>query len=216
MNNKELARYLDLTLLKPEATEAEVVALCHQAVELGVYAVCLNPYRVEAAARSLGGSNVLPISVVGFPFGATDAMIKCLETAYAIESGAREIDMVMNVGAFKDGRYNDVLQEIIEVNAACEDMPLKVIIESALLTPDEIIKACKAAEAGGAAFVKTSTGMHKAGGATEIAVSLMSETVRGFLGVKASGGIRTRSGALSMIAAGATRLGVSDLTAILL
>jgi deoxyribose-phosphate aldolase len=217
MESEKLARYIDLTLLKPEATAAQVSALCADAVRHGVYAVCVSPSLVGVAARKLSDYQfeVLPITVVGFPSGATTRRSKAYETRGAVNDGAREIDMVMNLGLLKERELSRAQDEIAETVEAARRMPVKVIIESAALTEDEILLACDLAGRAGAAFVKTSTGFHPAGGATVDAVRLMRGAVGRDLGVKASGGIKTREQALAFIGAGATRIGCSDVSRIL-
>lgn len=202
---KTVVEMVDHTLLKPEATAADVAALVAEGRELGVYSVCISPSRLPL---DTGG---LPIATVcGFPSGAHASEVKAAEAALAVKNGASEIDMVINLGLVKDGLWEDVGADIQAVrNAVPEPTVLKVIIESAALTDDEIVKACHASESAGADFVKTSTGFHPAGGASVHAVELMAATVGGRLGVKASGGIRTGDDALAMIGAGATRLGLS-------
>ena len=202
---------IDHTLLKPEATRADVAALVAEAVELGTYSVCVSPSMLPVDVP-----DTLKVAVVcGFPSGKHTSAVKAAEAAESVRLGADEIDMVIDVGAAKEGRYADVQDDIAAVRAAAPSPTvLKVIIESAALTDDEIIGVCRAAEAAGADFVKTSTGFHPAGGATEHAVRLMHETVPG-LQVKASGGVRTLDQARAMIAAGATRLGVSGSRALL-
>ncbi|PVW03899.1 deoxyribose-phosphate aldolase [Microbacterium sp. Gd 4-13] len=202
-----LARYVDHTLLKPEATRDDVAALIAEGAALGMYSVCLSP-------------SVLPVDlpeglklavVVGFPSGKHHSEIKAAETRLAVAQGAHEIDMVIDVGAALEGRFADVEADIRAVReAAVSPTVLKVIIESAALPDEAIVGACRAAEAAGADFVKTSTGFHPSGGATVHAVELMKQTVGDRLEVKASGGIRTRADAEAMIAAGASRLGLSS------
>lgn len=211
----EVASRIDHTLLKPDASEAAVIELCREAAELGVAAVCVSPSRVALAAAELRlsaaqGLGLALASVVGFPSGAHLAAVKVFETERAIAEGATEIDLVIDLGRAADGEWAAVQSEIAAVRtAAPEPVLLKVIIESALLSDAGIASACRAAEAAGADFVKTSTGFHPAGGASLEAVRLMAETVGGRLGVKASGGIRTGGAALAYLEAGATRLGLS-------
>ncbi|MDR3069749.1 MAG: deoxyribose-phosphate aldolase [Propionibacteriaceae bacterium] len=211
LTRKELAQLIDHTLLKPEATPADVAALVTQGVELGVYSVCVSPSALPIDARGLHTA-----VVCGFPSGAHKSETKAAEAATALANGAQEIDMVINVGAAKAGDWELVRSDIQAVReAAPKPAVLKVIIESAALGDDEIVKACQAAEAAGADFVKTSTGFHPAGGATVHAVGLMKAAVGGRLQVKASGGIRTLAQARAMIEAGASRLGLSASAAIL-
>src|SRR3954468_21628701 len=202
---------IDHTLLKPEATRADVEALIAEAAELGTYSVCISPSMLPVKVPE-----GLRVAVVcGFPSGKHVPAVKAAEAAEAVGLGADEVDMVIDIGAAKEHRYDDVADDIRAVrDAAPRPTVLKVIIESAALTDDEIVGVCRAAEAAGADFVKTSTGFHPAGGATEHAVRLMHETVPA-LQVKASGGIRTLEQARAMIAAGATRLGVSGSRALL-
>ncbi len=209
-----LAGMIDHTLLRPEATAADVAALCREARALDVAAVCVSPTLVGVAVGELAGSLAVA-SVCGFPSGAHLPEVKAREAASAVASGATEIDMVVDLGAVKAGRFDRLEREIRVVVGAAEGALVKAIIESAILTDDEIADACRAAMQAGAGFVKTSTGFHPAGGATVAAVSLMRATVGLAAGVKASGGIRTAEQALAMVAAGADRLGCSATAAIL-
>jgi deoxyribose-phosphate aldolase len=212
----ELAALVDHTLLKPEATEADVIALVDEAAALGVYAVCVSPSMVPVAVAA-GGVRVA--AVAGFPSGKHVPAVKAQEAAQAVASGASEVDMVIDVGAALAGELDAVRSDIAAVRAAVPDVVLKVIVESAVLLGDSdgrtLVEVCRAAEDAGADFVKTSTGFHPAGGASVRAVALMAETVGGRLGVKASGGIRTAADALAMVDAGATRLGLSGTRAVL-
>lgn len=208
MDSRHLAKYIDHTLLKPDATAAQVLKLCDEAREYGFASVCVNPGRIALAAEALKGSEVTPCCVVGFPLGATPPESKAAETALAVEQGAREIDMVMNVGAAKDGDWELVRRDIAAVKAACGPAKLKVILECCLLTDGEKVRACEAAVSAGADFVKTSTGFSR-GGATVHDVALMRKTVGPDIGVKAAGGIHTRAEAEAMIEAGANRIGAS-------
>lgn len=207
---KALNEYFDHTLLKSEATTEDIRKLCAEAVEYGFYSVCVNSCYVETAVEALTGSSVKVACVVGFPLGASLSEIKAGEAAMAASAGAAEIDMVLNVGAMKDGRYEDVRDDIVEVveSAAEFDAAVKVILETCLLTDSEIVRACQLAEEAGAAFVKTSTGF-SSGGATAHHVRLMRETVGDRLQIKASGGIRDLNTVLEMIEAGADRIGAS-------
>lgn len=214
MDTRALAGMIDHTLLKPEATEAEIRALCAEARTHGFFSVCVNPANVALAARELAGSSVAVCTVVGFPLGATTSEAKAFETRDAIANGAREIDMVLNVGALKSGQRDRVLADIRAVVTAAGEVPVKVILETALLTDDEKIMACQAAKEAGAAFVKTSTGFSK-GGATVEDIRLMRRTVGPDMGVKASGGVRDFATASAMAEAGATRLGASSSVAII-
>lgn len=207
----DVAAMIDHTLLKPEATHAQVAELATEAKRLGTFSICVSPSMLPVAVPE----GVAVATVVGFPSGAVHPSIKAAEAAQAISQGADEVDMVINLALAKEGRWDDLRDEIAEIKQACGNALLKVIIESAALTDAEIVACCRAAEAAGADFVKTSTGFHPAGGASVHAVKLMSETVGGRLGVKASGGIRTPEAALAMIEAGATRLGLSASAAIL-
>jgi len=206
-----VAAMVDHTLLKPEATPADVAALVAEAQRLGVFSVCVSPSMLPLDAGS-----VKVATVCGFPSGKHHSEIKAAEAARSIADGADEVDMVIDLGAAVDGRFDAVQADITAVRAAVPTgHVLKVIIESAALTDEQIVGCCRAAEAAGADFVKTSTGFHPAGGASEHAVALMAQTVGGRLGVKASGGIRTGAAAAALIAAGATRLGLSGTAAVL-
>ncbi|ALE91215.1 deoxyribose-phosphate aldolase [Arthrobacter alpinus] len=213
-SSTDLAQFIDHTLLKPEATAADVQATVDEALGLGTYSVCVSPNMLPL---QLPDSASLKIAAVcGFPSGKHASSIKAAEAALAVMQGAHEIDMVIDVGAAVEGEFGKVEADIAAVRKAVPAPTiLKVIIESAALNDEQIVAVCRAAAAAGADFVKTSTGFHPAGGASVDAVRLMSETVAGKLGVKASGGIRSREVALAMIAAGATRLGVSGSRAVL-
>jgi len=207
----DLARYIDHTLLKPASTEEQVRKLCAEALEYNFRSVCINPTWVSLAAGLLRGSEVLTCTVVGFPLGANESAIKAMEARRAIRNGAREIDMVINVGALKSGNDDLVFRDIQAVVEDCVDgnAVCKVILETALLSDDEKRRASELARRAGAHFVKTSTGF-STGGATVSDVALMAEVVRGAgMEVKASGGISSYSDAKAMIEAGATRLGAS-------
>jgi deoxyribose-phosphate aldolase len=204
----QLAQYIDHTALKPETTGADVERLCREALEHRFAAVCVNPVYVPLAARHLRGSAVGLASVVGFPLGASTARVKALEAAEAIAEGATEIDMVMAIGAFKGGDHAAVAHDIAEVVRAAGPHPVKVILETCLLTREEILAASRIAADQGAAYVKTSTGFG-ARGATVEDLLAMKEAVGGRCLLKASGGIRTREQAMAMIAAGASRIGTS-------
>lgn len=207
----QLAAMIDHTLLKPEATRADVAALIAEAADLGTYAVCVSPLMLPV---SLPGHLKLA-AVCGFPSGKHHSTIKTAEAALAVSQGADEIDMVIDVGAAIDGDYPAVGADIAQVRAGVPAAVLKVIIESAALTDEQIVAVCEAAVEAGADFVKTSTGFHPAGGASVHAVELMKATVGERAQVKASGGIRDRATAEAMVAAGATRLGVSGSRAVL-
>ena len=213
----ELAALVDHTLLKPEATRADVAALVAEAAELGVYAVCVSPSMVAVAVEAGGGLRVA--AVTGFPSGKHVPAVKAHEATQAVASGATEIDMVIDIGAAVAGDVVAVRSDIEAVRAAAPRVVLKVIVESAVLLSRAdgrtLADVCRAAEEAGADFVKTSTGFHPAGGASVDAVALMAETVGGRLGVKASGGIRTAADAVAMLDAGATRLGLSGTRAVL-
>jgi deoxyribose-phosphate aldolase len=213
-----VAALVDHTLLKPEATEADVIALLSEAADLGVYAVCVSPTMV-ATAKSVALPDLHIASVVGFPSGKHVSTIKAQEAALAVAAGAVEIDMVIDVGTALSGRMDLVRADVAAVRQATDAAVLKVIVESAALlslgSEQTLIDACKAAEDAGADFVKTSTGFHPSGGASVRAVELMAATVGDRLGVKASGGIRTAADATAMLDAGATRLGLSGTRAVL-
>ena len=207
---QELARYIDHTLLKPDATYAQIAQLCEEARQYGFATVCVNPVHVRLCAQLLRGSGVGVCSVVGFPLGATPTNVKCYETQQAINDGATEIDMVIHIGALKSKDYDLVREDIAAVVRTCHNHGAicKVIIEAALLTDDEKIKACQLAKEAGADYVKTSTGFGP-GGATLHDVMLMRQTVGPDMGIKAAGGIRTYQDAVAMLKAGATRIGAS-------
>jgi deoxyribose-phosphate aldolase len=210
-----LARMIDHTLLAPEATGDDVARLAGEASRLGVGAICVSPSRLPLAPGVLA-EGIAVAAVAGFPSGAHAVAVKVAEAAAAVAAGATEVDMVIDLGAALEDRWARLTAEVAAVRAAVgPPVVLKVIIETAVIGPGRIGPACHAAEAGGADFVKTSTGFHKAGGATVEAVAAMAAAVGGRLGVKASGGIRTADDALAMIAAGATRIGTSATAAIL-
>lgn len=208
----DLARMIDHTLLKPEATSDQVAQLCYEARKYGFAAVCVNPTHVALAAQLLRGSPVAVCTVVGFPLGATPPDVKAYEAQLALDQGATEIDMVINIGALKSKDYEMVARDIRAVVRVCHAHTppalVKVIIEAALLTDEEKVAACLLAKESGADYVKTSTGF-AAGGATVADVALMRRTVGPQMGVKAAGGVRTREEADAMVAAGATRIGAS-------
>ena len=205
-----VASMIDHTLLKPDATRAQIEELCREAAQFKFATVCVNPTWVAACARLLAGSGVGVCSVVGFPLGATTADVKGYETRRAIYDGAREIDMVINVGALKSSDLRTVERDIEAVTSPCRESGAlsKVIIEAALLTDEEKISACTIAKAAGADYVKTSTGFGP-GGATAADVALMRRVVGADMGVKAAGGVRDLEGLQAMVAAGATRVGAS-------
>lgn len=217
MTARELAAIIDHTLLKAEATADQVQQICAEAVEYGFCSVCVNPVHVPLAARRLAGTTVKVGSVAGFPLGASDTAIKAEEAKRAVESGAREIDMVVNLGALISGEKNFVRDDIAAVagivHAASPENCLKVILESAVLTDEQLALGCRCVAEAQADFVKTSTGFHPAGGATTRAVQLLKRFASP-IKVKASGGIRTARVALAMVGAGADRLGCSNSVAI--
>ncbi|MDW8327876.1 MAG: deoxyribose-phosphate aldolase [Anaerolineales bacterium] len=216
LSRSQLAALIDHTLLKPEATTAQIEQLCAEAVRYGFAAVCVNPAYVKLAARLLRRSSVSVCTVAGFPLGATLPEVKAYEAARALELGAREIDMVINIGALRSGDEATVARDIRTVAKAVRAGGglLKVILETALLTDDQKRAACRIAKKCGADFVKTSTGF-AGGGATVADVALMRETVGPKMGVKAAGGIRSLADAQALIAAGANRLGTSAGVAIM-
>ena len=203
-----IAKKIDHTMLKADATSETIKRYCKEAREYGFASVCVNSCWTKKCAEALKDSDVNVCVVVGFPLGAMDTKSKAFETKTAIENGADEIDMVINVGWLKSGRYSDVENDIREVKKACGDKHLKVIIECCLLTDEEKVKACELSERAGADFVKTSTGFSKSGATVED-VALMRKTVGDRLGVKAAGGIKDGKTAVAMIKAGASRLGCS-------
>ena len=214
MNKKELARMIDHTLLKPEATSEGIKKLCEEAVKYNFASVCVNPGRVKEAYEIVKNSDVKVCTVIGFPLGATTTESKVFETKDAIKNGATEVDMVINVGRLKDKDYDFVKEDIKSVVDAAKGKALtKVIIETCLLTDEEKVIACKLSKEAGADFVKTYTGF-STGGATASDIKLMRETVGPDMGVKASGGVRTKEDALTMIENGATRIGASASIAI--
>ena len=214
MNKKDLARMIDHTILKADATEMEVEKLCTEALEYNFASVCINTSMVEKAANMLKGSDVKVCTVIGFPLGATTTEVKAFETEDVIKKGATEVDMVINIGKLKEGNIEYVKKDIeAVVNAAKGKALTKVIIETCLLTDEEKVTACKLSKEAGADFVKTSTGF-STGGATASDIKLMRETVGPDLGVKASGGVRSLEDAMAMIENGATRIGASASIAI--
>jgi len=210
----KLNKYIDHTLLKADARAADIRQLCAEAKESAFASVCVNPTWVSLAKKILAETDVQVCTVIGFPLGATTSAVKAYETADAIANGATEIDMVINIGALKDGDNQAVQADIDGVIEAASGNLVKVILETALLSDDEIVRASQLAVAAGANFVKTSTGF-SSGGATIEAVRLMKETVGPHIGVKASGGVRTLADVEAMIAAGATRIGTSNALTIL-
>jgi deoxyribose-phosphate aldolase len=206
----DLAKYIDHTLLKPEATAEQIDQLCAEAREYNFASVCINPTWVKRAAANLRGTRVVTCTVIGFPLGANTTAIKAMEARRALREGAREIDMVLNVGALKSGEYEQVREDVAQVAEAAHEVGglCKVILETALLTDEEKVVASSLAKDAKADFVKTSTGFGSAG-ATVYDVALMRETVGPEMGVKASGGVRTLEDVEDMIAAGASRIGAS-------
>ncbi len=211
---EQLAQMIDHTVLKPETTRSKVKQICDEALAYNFGAVCINPVQVKYAAELLEGSSVKVCSVVGFPLGASLSETKAFEAKQAVKQGAHEIDMVMNIGAFRDGNYELVQSDIEDVVSASGDTHVKVILETGYLIDEEKVKACLICKDAGADFVKTSTGFGPMG-ATPHDVRLMRETVGPKMGVKAAGGIRNFKDAIKMIEAGATRLGASAGVAII-
>ncbi len=211
---RNMAQYIDHTLLKAEATPSEIETACQEAITYQFASVCVNSSYIEKVSGLLKSSPTKPIAVVGFPLGACATEVKVQETKYCVAHGAQEIDMVLNLGALKSGNRELVLKDIEAVVLAAHPIPVKVILETAALSPEEKIIACELAQKAKAAFVKTSTGFHPKGGATIEDVALLRKLVGPDMGVKASGGIRTTDDALQMIRAGATRIGASSSVAI--
>ncbi|MCF8609556.1 deoxyribose-phosphate aldolase [Gordonia sp. HY285] len=214
-NRAAVAALVDHTLLKPEATRADAEAAVAEALDLGVYSVCLSPSMLPIETGPLSAC-----VVAGFPSGKHHSLVKAAEARFAVENGAQEVDMVIDVGSAVDGRYDEILADVLTVREGVgADTVLKVIVESAVLLEaigdDGLAAVCRKAVEGGADFVKTSTGFHPAGGASVHAVRVMRAAVGGSIGVKASGGIRTAEFAAELIAAGATRLGLSGSRAVL-
>lgn len=208
----QLNRYIEHTILKQDATKAEVIKTLEEAKQYNFRCVCVNPVNVKLAAEFLEGTDISVVTTIGFPLGQTTTEVKILETIDAIKNGADEIDMVINVGKLKDGEYDYIVSDISAIKGACQGRPLKVILETDLLNAEEIKKASELCIEAGADFVKTSTGFVKNGiGAKVEDVKLMYETVKSAgLEVKASGGVRDKEAALAMIEAGATRIGTSS------
>ncbi len=206
----KLNKYIDHTLLKPEATHEDIRKVCAEAIQYDTASVCVNPIYARFVTEQLAGTGIKTCCVVGFPLGATLPACKAAEAEAAIRDGATEIDMVISIGAAREGDWNYVQADIAAVAEACKGKALlKVIIETCLLTDEQKVKACLAAKAAGADYVKTSTGFSTAGATVED-VALMRKTVGPDMGVKAAGGIRSREAAEAMIAAGATRIGASS------
>lgn len=209
MNKAQIAKMIDHTILKSEATESEIIKLCKEAIHYNFASVCVNPSMVPVAAKELKGTHVKVCTVIGFPLGATTTEVKAFETKDVIEKGATEVDMVINVGKLKERNLEYVKNDIKAVVEAAKGKALtKVIIETCLLTEEEKIIACRLSKEAGSDFVKTSTGF-STGGATVEDIKLMRETVGPEMGVKASGGVRSKKDALAMIENGATRIGAS-------
>lgn len=215
MNRSDLARLIDHSLLRPDTTEKEILAQAEVVRQWGIGFFCVQPSFVSLAAGALAGSGARVVSVVGFPHGCDRSSVKALAAELAVQDGATELDMVMNVGRLKSGRPQAVVDEIAQVVRAIPGIPVKVILETCLLTEGEKSIACRLVRDAGAAFVKTSTGFHPAGGATAADVRLLRASVGPDFGVKAAGGIRTLVEAMAMLEAGANRLGTSASAAIL-
>ena len=216
---EQLVALIDHTLLKPEAPRTDLDACIKTAIEADVKAMCIRPTDVAYSAKALEGSNVLLCTVIGFPHGTVTTATKVAETIEAVKHGAIEVDMVMNLGLFASGEYELVQDDIAQVVKAAKSTnpkaEVKVILETCLWTDEQVVKACELTEAAGADFVKTSTGFAASGATTEV-ISLMRKTVGDRLGVKASGGVRTLDAVIDMAEAGASRVGASGTTAILL
>ena len=209
MTTAELAQFIDHTLLKPEANAAAIEKLCLEAKQFHFYSVCINPCWIETCRNHLNQSDVKVCTVIGFPLGAQNTIAKVFETKAAIATGADEIDMVVNIGFIKSNMWQQVAIDIAAVVAAAGDLPVKVILETGLLTREEKIQACQAATSAGATFVKTSTGFNPNNTTVED-VKLMKESISPHMQVKASGGVRDLKTMQAMIDAGATRIGTSS------
>jgi len=217
ISRKELAKLIDSTLVKAVATKSEIEKLCQEAIQYGFKCAVVNPVYVKFAAKLLEDSDIKVCSTIGFPFGVSLPEIKALEAVKAVEDGAEELDMVINLSMLKSGDYEFVKRDIaavVDVKRFSKDVIVKVIIETAYLTMEEKVIACKLAKEAGADFVKTSTGLFGEGATVED-VRLMRQTVGKNMGVKAAGGIRTYADAAAMIEAGANRLGTSTAAAII-
>jgi deoxyribose-phosphate aldolase len=216
---EQIVALIDHTLLKPEAPRSDLDTCIKTAIEYDVKAMCIRPMDVAYSAKALEGSNVLLCTVIGFPHGTVTTATKVAETIEAVKHGAIEVDMVMNLGLFASGEYEQVQDDIAQVVKAAKSTnpkaEIKVILETCLWSDDQVVKACELTEAAGADFVKTSTGFAASGATTEV-INLMRETVGDRLGVKASGGVRTLDAVIDMAEAGASRVGASGTTAILL
>ena len=215
MTRAELAKLLDHSVLKPEATESDIIGGAERVRQWGIGFYCVQPSYASIAARALRDSGAHVISVVGFPHGCDRSVVKVRSATLAVQDGAAEIDMVMNVGKLKSGRTQAIASEIAQVVRAIPNIPVKVILENCLLTDDEKVISCRLVQDAGAAFVKTSTGFHPGGGAALSDVRLMRASVGADFGVKAAGGIRTLADAMAMLEAGANRLGTSASAGIL-
>ena len=215
LTREDLARYIDHTILKPESARAQVLAVADEGIEFSVASVCVNPLWIPEVAARLEGSGVKACSVVGFPLGSTPAEVVAEEARRAIGEGAAEIDMVAPLGLVKTGAWEEVQGYLSVVREATGGTVLKVILETGALEDEEIVRLSRLCDDAGADFVKTSTGFHPSGGASEHAVRLMRDSVADSVGVKASGGIRSLAAATAMIDAGATRLGLSATSQIL-
>lgn len=205
----KLNKYIDHTLLKPEATKTQIENLCKEAIKYDFASVCVNPTHVAYCAKLLKNSDVKVCTVIGFPLGSNTTETKVFETKNAIENGADEIDMVINIGALKDKNYNFVKEDIESVVKAANSKLVKVILETCLLTEEEVKEACKLSQEAKADYVKTSTGFSKSGASVEM-VKIMYDTIHDTMKVKASGGVRTYDDAIKMIEAGASRIGTSN------
>jgi len=214
MQRSELAHLVDHTLLKPEATNTDIVAICNEAIELGTYSVCISPTFVELAKQTVG-DQIKVATVCGFPSGKHQSSIKAMEATLAVQQGADEVDMVIDIGRAVMNDWAAIEADISAVRMMIPDALLKVILETAALTDEQIHQASLCAMRASADFVKTSTGFHPTGGAEIRAIQIMQETVGGKLGIKASGAIRTAEFALELVSAGATRLGLSGTRAVL-
>ena len=211
----KLSKYIDHTLLKPEASTSQIKELCNQAKKYDFASVCVNPTHIALCKKELEGSDVKVCTVIGFPLGANTSEVKAFETKDAINKGAQEIDMVLNIGALKEGNYDLVKEDIASVKKAAGDTLVKVIFETCLLSKEEIVKACQICMEVGVEYVKTSTGFNKSGATFEV-VKLMSDTVKDVCIVKAAGGVRSYEDAIKMInECGASRLGTSSGVAII-
>ncbi len=208
MNTVDISGVIEHTNLKPDATMLTITKLCQQAAEHSFHGVCVNPYYVKHAKKMLKQTGIKVITVVGFPLGSNDTLVKCVEASAAVANGADEIDMVMNIAAFKNGEHDFIKREIQNViQAIPENIVLKVIIETGLLSQDEIIKATRIVEDAGADFIKTSTGFNEGAGVED--VKLIKDCIVGKMKIKAAGGIRSRQQAMELIKAGASRIGCS-------